>query len=223
MHIAVIDDNSLVHEQFHQWLPYDTIDCFLDGMTFLEALREKSYDAIFLDVILPDLMGFVVGERVRAHSDYATLPIVYLSAQTDYCLDLFSTQAFDFLQKPLTTQAIHQCMNQLEFFHLNQSLSFHKGQKTIRISQKDILYIEAISPKLLVHCLNDIIEVQGSLSDLDYLSERFLRIHQSFLVNVSHVARIQVSSVKLFNGEELTVSRSFRKSIREYLFQLQRR
>jgi len=46
----------------------------------LEALREGGFDALILDVMLPDSDGFEVCRRVRAESD---LPILMLTARGD--------------------------------------------------------------------------------------------------------------------------------------------
>lgn len=51
-----------------------------DGLVLVEV--EKP-DLLILDLMMPDIDGFEVCKRVRAHSDFATLPVVIISARTD--------------------------------------------------------------------------------------------------------------------------------------------
>jgi DNA-binding response OmpR family regulator len=67
----------------------------------LEALREGGFDALILDVMLPDSDGFEVCRRVRAESD---LPILMLTARGDETDRIVGLElgADDYLPKPFT-------------------------------------------------------------------------------------------------------------------------
>jgi two-component system phosphate regulon response regulator OmpR len=70
-----------------------------DGESGLRALREGTFDAVLLDVMLPDLDGFEICRRIRADSD---VPIVMLTArgeETDRVVGL-ELGADDYLPKP---------------------------------------------------------------------------------------------------------------------------
>ena len=55
----------------------DTAICAMDG---LELLRQRSYDCILLDVLLPDLNGFALCQAVR---NITSAPILFLSCMDD--------------------------------------------------------------------------------------------------------------------------------------------
>jgi len=46
---------------------------------------------------------------------------------------------------------------------------------------------------------------------------QFIRTHQSFLANKEQITEVRTSSVQLFNGDELPVSRSGRKEIETFI------
>ncbi len=71
----------------------------------LEALREGGFDALILDVMLPDSDGFEVCRRVRAESD---LPILMLTARGDETDRIVGLElgADDYLPKPFNPREL---------------------------------------------------------------------------------------------------------------------
>ena len=64
MRFAVVDDESAVLEhlpvQLASLLPDDTVttDCFHNAQEFISAYHHTRYDALFLDIDMPDMNGF---------------------------------------------------------------------------------------------------------------------------------------------------------------------
>lgn len=76
-----------------------------DGATALATLRRTPFDAVVLDVMLPDLDGFEVCRRVRADSD---VPIVMLTARGDEADRIVGLEigADDYLPKPFNPREL---------------------------------------------------------------------------------------------------------------------
>ena len=53
------------------------------GYAALEMIQEHRPDLVILDLMMPDLDGFSVCERVRAQAEFADMPIFILSARAD--------------------------------------------------------------------------------------------------------------------------------------------
>jgi CheY-like chemotaxis protein len=53
-----------------------------DGVAALEALARRRPDVILLDLMMPRLDGFGLIEQLRQRPDYASIPIVVLTAKT---------------------------------------------------------------------------------------------------------------------------------------------
>ena len=67
-----------------------------------QALQERHYDLIFLDIVMKDRSGIELGRFIREELGSDTSMIVYMSAYGDeYALDLFKFQPFHFLKKPI--------------------------------------------------------------------------------------------------------------------------
>ena len=55
-----------------------TVDWAANGIDGLHLAREERYDLILLDVMLPEMNGWTVMERLRTHSQ---IPVLFLSAR----------------------------------------------------------------------------------------------------------------------------------------------
>ncbi|MCC6130256.1 MAG: response regulator, partial [Acidobacteria bacterium] len=82
MRVLVIDDDRKLSEMLEEYLRPRGLSAELafDGAQGLALAARGSFDAVILDVMLPDLDGFEVCKRLRAVSD---VPILMLTARGD--------------------------------------------------------------------------------------------------------------------------------------------
>jgi len=99
--LSLIDDDEGLAQPLRQYLA--RFDFALDSeprpLAAIERLRERSYDAVVLDVMLPGIDGFETCRRIRRFSD---VPIIMLTARgevTDRVVGL-EIGADDYLPKP---------------------------------------------------------------------------------------------------------------------------
>lgn len=78
-----------------------TADWAANGIDGLHCAREETYDLILLDVMLPEISGWTVMERLRAHSQ---TPVLFLSARgtLEDRLRGLGLGADDYLVKPFS-------------------------------------------------------------------------------------------------------------------------
>lgn len=99
--VLVVDDEKLIVKGIHFSLIQDgyEVDCAYDGIEALEMARNKEYDVILLDLMLPGMDGLTVCQQVRSFSD---VPIIMLTAKggdMDKILGL-DNGADDYITKP---------------------------------------------------------------------------------------------------------------------------
>ena len=99
--ILVVDDEKLIVKGISFSLQADgmEVDAAYDGEEALGKIREKDYDMVLLDVMLPKMSGMDVCQAVREFSD---VPIIMLTAKGE---DMDKILAFDngvddYLTKP---------------------------------------------------------------------------------------------------------------------------
>ncbi|OHU85034.1 MULTISPECIES: response regulator [Pseudoalteromonas] len=101
----IIDDNltSLtLHSTILQGQGFETIE-FNKPMEVFEHVHELKPDVIILDFHMPDMMGPEMATLLREQPDLMSVPIVFLSVDSDYSSQLYAlkTGADDFLKKPV--------------------------------------------------------------------------------------------------------------------------
>ena len=98
-----------------------------------------------------------------------------------------------------------------------ETLLFKTGHKTVRVSPGDIRYVESMSEYLKIHLegqeqpLVVLYSLKRLSTQLD--PRRFVRIHRSYLVNLSLIREMSKNSVTLDSGITLPVSDSYRAAL----------
>ncbi len=99
--ILLIDDDEHLATPLATY--FARFDCVLEGALrpgeALAKLRSKTYDAVILDVMLPEMDGFALCREIRKESD---IPIVMLTARGDVMDRVVGLEigADDYLPKP---------------------------------------------------------------------------------------------------------------------------
>ena len=112
--VLVVDDEKLIVKGIRFALEQDgmEVDCAYDGGEALELARQKEYDVVLLDLMLPVYDGYEVCQRIREFSD---MPIIMLTAKGDdmdkilgleYGADDYITKPFNILEVKARIKAI---------------------------------------------------------------------------------------------------------------------
>jgi CheY-like chemotaxis protein len=102
-----------------------------NGAEALEKAHQSTYDLVLLDVMMPDLSGHDVAERLREDSRTRDLPIVFLSARASNA-DLrrgFELGALDYITKPFDPIALSARVEQvLERIEAGEADAYRREQ-----------------------------------------------------------------------------------------------
>ena len=112
--VLVVDDEKLIVKGIRFSLEQDgmEVDCAYDGEEALKMIKDKEYDIILLDVMLPKLTGFEVCQQTR---EFSSVPIVMLTAKgedmdkilgLEYGADDYITKPFNILEVKARIKAI---------------------------------------------------------------------------------------------------------------------
>lgn len=182
-------------------------------------------DILFLDIELYKMTGIEVGAYVRKELDNIGLQIIYISGKSTYAQQLFKTQPLDFLVKPITQEQINDTMETaLKVIRKkNERFEFQKDRDYYYIPMGDILYFESMGRKVKIVTVQETYEFYGRLKEVvKRLSEDFIVIHKSFVINTQQVLRYTYEMVEMTNGMILVISQIKRKQVRETLLKEKR-
>lgn len=224
MRIAVCDD-ELVYTQLiadhlkliTQMQAIDVCVCqYTDPALLLKAHREAPFDAIFLDIDMPDISGFEAAEAIRAGA--VSTYIIFVTAKHDLVYDSFEYSPFYFLCKAseddLKRDLNHVMRKLMLHFRQNQKITIQDssfGPSIVAI--RDIRCISSDKHYLLYHTVHSAIpyKERGTLTakEIEYYAYRFIKPHQRYLVNMEHIARFDTlaNTITLVNGETIPVSK----------------
>ncbi|MBV9310977.1 MAG: response regulator transcription factor [Solirubrobacterales bacterium] len=113
--ILAVDDERTQLEDLARLLRtcqgVEDVECAYDGHEALVKASAQQYDAIFLDVRMPDLDGVELGRVIRRFS----LPpqLVFVSAYDSAAVDAFELRAVDYLRKPVSRRRLQEALERV--------------------------------------------------------------------------------------------------------------
>lgn len=201
-------------------------DVFFDGITLLKHISQGTYyDLIYLDIEMKYMNGIDAATQLRAMNIPSL--IIYVSNYEQYLKKLFYTEPFRYLQKPIDKDifndfflaAYNRLNEKAEYFTYNYNKSITK------IPLNEICYFESQYRVIHIHTTpakssNIAFDAKfyGKINDIEKQlfssNHRFIRIHQSFLVNFDYIRSMNFTSVTMTDGTILQISEERQKKVR---------
>ena len=204
-----------------------------------QVLAEKQVDIMFVDINMPDLNGV---DFVRGLENPTM--VIFTTAYSEYAVDGFRLDAVDYLLKPFGfgdfERAVNKARSLLELQRLreqhitptadaeppqepvdnNDCISIKADYKVSLVKYADIIYIESVGEYVRLHLTSgssimSLFRLKNMESALP--SNRFMRVHRSYIVNLGHVTGYARGRVYLDNEEYVPISVNYRDSFREYI------
>lgn len=195
------------------------INVWYTGEGLRDYLKAGNHlDILFLDIELFKMTGIEVGNYIRKQLDNMGMQIVYISGKSSYAQQLFKTQPLDFLVKPISQEQISDTIETAVRIikKKKERFEFQQGKQYYYVPMGDIVYFGSEGRKIRVVTLKGTFEFYGRLKEVaKRLSEDFIVIHQSYIVNKEYVFRYAYEMVELVDGTMLTISPANRKLVRE--------
>jgi CheY-like chemotaxis protein len=117
--IMVVDDNADVIMSIRYGLEdvskeYQVIGAE-SGKQCLDLLEQNEIpDLIFLDIMMPEMSGWQIFDKIKAHDSWKTIPVVFLTARTDKTAkDAGQFLGDDFIEKPFEIKDVKNCINKI--------------------------------------------------------------------------------------------------------------
>jgi len=192
----------------------------------LETMRERRYDVLLLDIIMPGINGIKTACEIREYDQ--NVKIIFLTSSPEFAVDSYSVNAYYYLLKPVSETKLFPILDRL-FTEVRQnepSLLVKSSSGITRIIYHNLEYLEVMNKKLYFHLSDgNIKEVHGSLSDYEghLLCRRdFVKIHRSYIVNMENIQAINPGMITTASGQVIPISRLLYPQVREtymnYLF-----
>ena len=197
-----------------------------NALEAIDFLKGNEVDLVFLDVNMPLINGMELAELLPPDKG-----IVFTTAHSEHGAESYSFNTIDYLLKPITLKRFVAAVRKVEeHFKARQPAGrdengggpapdeyffVKSGTEHRKILLKDILYFEAQKEyvRVVSHAFD--ILTYRRLKDIEaQLSMPFIRVHQSYIVNMSWLVKIQDNHIYI-HEKRIPIGEKFRDGLME--------
>ncbi len=214
--IAIDDEPkalSIIRHHAAKTTVLELVKSFNDPIEALNFLNTHEIDLIFLDINMPKLSGFDLLSKL----DHQPLVII-TSAYAEYGVKSYAFEVVDYLLKPFEleqfTRALDKVIARLTQSNGHKSILLRDGYDQVLVQTAEIIYIKSDGNYLDVFLETKKLSPRMTFTELLNLLPKahFARVHNSYVVNLSKVEKLQTSALQL-GDHTIPVSNSYKSLV----------
>lgn len=229
--IGICDDNEIEYMLLEKivttlltdrGLDYE-VSTFSKGDDLLAAMEQHTFHLLFLDIMMEGIDGIDIGKQIRNY-DLDT-EIIYCTSSQEFLLASYEVFALGYLLKPYDIVQIGKLMDYFIHKHGISSTKYIMVKSNFmkkKIFFDEIIYVESMNKVVLFHTnTSGEIKVYDKLGNIEKeLAEgNFLRCHQSYIINMDYVMRMDESEFITITNQVVPIRRKDRKLLREKYYE----
>lgn len=222
--IGICDDDLKMLEQLENMIgemfPEIVIRTFPHPDELEQYLHNEegtALDIMIMDIVFEQGNGIQAAKRIQRM--YPKIQLIYLTGYIDYARDIFESDPVYFLVKPVEREKLYNAIvraKEKSNVKEQRYIIVNTRAEVNRVYYDDIIYVESERRNLHIHINHKCVTYINQLASLEKeLPAEFIRIHQSYLVNMNYISSFGINNVELSNGMILPVSRHRNKSAKE--------
>jgi DNA-binding LytR/AlgR family response regulator len=212
------------------------VECAFGGHDALLKVSSQAYDAIFLDVKMPDLDGVELGRVLRR---FASPPqLVFVSAYDSAAVDAFELRALDYLRKPVSRRRLEEALERVAAAveaaeagadgngrraarpsaGVGESemvaVSAARGGSTRLINRGSILYVQSHGDFVRIVTDDGRYLLRNTLNEIERRWEPFdfIRVHRQYVANLARAVELRpllggTAELSFADGQSIPVAR----------------
>ncbi len=223
MNCIIIDDDKLslklIEEFVNKTESLNLIGTFDKALSAINAIKQNdNIDLIFLDIEMPEMTGIDFMEALQNPPQ-----IIVCSSKDKYALNAFDYDVTDFLLKPPTYtrffKAIEKAQKKFQKGALGKDEIFiKKNSSLVRLRYEEILFVEALENYVIFNTFNEKFTIHFTMKSVEQKlpTQRFSRVHRSFIVNTSAIKEIEDNAILIKTTEgikSIPIGKSYRDKL----------
>ena len=197
----------------------------------INFINKHHVDLLFLDIQMPQLLGT---DFIRTLKNPPK--VIFTTAYRNYAVEGFELDAVDYILKPISFERFLKAVNKvlqmdveieptLAMLHQEEQtekshsfLYFRSDRKMVKVYFQDILFIESLKDYIKIVMVSKTIVTKYVLSTLEEMlpANEFLRVHKSFIVNISKIDSYNADSIQVLKNE-LPIGRLYKFEVARVL------
>ena len=190
------------------------IETYASGRELLESDRE--YDLYLLDVLMPGMSGIDTAQALAEAKGHPV--VVFITSSLESAVEGYRVEAAGFILKPVEEESFWATMERVVRRRLGVKkavLPVVHNRVNVELPLERLAWFENRLHRVFVKLADgEILSVNQKLSELQLVLEphsQFLRCHQSYLVNLDYVDKLEDSCFYMKDGQMIPISRNFYK------------
>lgn len=228
--VLVVEDEKIVAKDIQfslKKLGYTVVGTADTGEMAVELALEMKPDLILMDIMLKgEMNGIDAANEIRKHMD---VPVVYLTANTDggTIQKAKESEPHGYIIKPFKEVDIHTTIEMAIYKHSKEAevikerdmlyniaegskgetdhIFVKSNSRFVKLRLDDIYFVEALKDYVVINTLEKRYTIHSTMKDIESRlpSERFMRVHRSFIINMDRIAAIEQPNVILENDKKV--------------------
>lgn len=215
--IAICDSSASVLDAMRKMLATQyqnelQISTYPSGNELLRAWQkdERKKAEIIIMEVRPEA-GNGISAAKSVQDTFGNVEVIFTTGDLGCAEDIFEANPTYLLIKPVKQEKLYEAIDKaMERIDNREAETVTLMSKSFiaRVDAEDIWYVESERRVLTVHNSEEEIRVNMKLSELEErLPAYFVRVHQSYLVNMKQIRVFSAKGVELANGRTIPVSR----------------
>ena len=242
INVLVVEDESIVSKDIQHSLKklgYNIVGSSATAEKAIELAKSEHPDVVLMDIMLKgEMNGIKAADEIRKS---CAIPVIFLTAYADESTlsKAKVTEPYGYILKPFKEIDLHTTIEMAIYKHgreqeivkqrdllfslvenkdaNEQGYVFVKSNsKLVKLKNEDIYYIEALKDYVVIHTLKTRYTIHSTMKDIDAKmgKEKFVRVHRSFIVQLSRIATIEYPNLTLVNiDKSIPIGGSYRDDL----------
>jgi len=210
------------------------VECAYDGHEALHKATTQAFDAIFLDVRMPDLDGLELGRVLRRFA--APPQLVFVSAYDSAAVDAFELHALDYLRKPVGRRRVEEAIERIAAAvestaalgernparlavpsadeHEMIAVANLHGGSTRLLARGTILYVQSYGDFVRIVTADGRYLLRSTLGEIErrWAPLGFVRVHRQYVANLRNAIELRpqlggTAELTFADGQTVPVAR----------------
>lgn len=215
MKCIAIDDEplalDLLEDNIRQVPFLELVKSCHNAFEALEVLQQQDIDLIFVDIQMPGLTGTQFVQSLTQQKPM----VIFITAYEEYALEGYSLDVVDYLLKPVSFDRFLKAVNKAQELHrlkhqevpnppqslVGDYLFVNADYSLVKVRLSEVTYIEGLKDYVKIHQTTSTRPVITRLTmkalEERLPSDRFFRVHKSFIVALDKIESIRNLKIKI--------------------------
>lgn len=238
--VAICDDNVLITQLVSKALNFIRnefshgirINTYFSAEELLQAIEfGMKFDLIFMDIEMETINGIEAGTIIRDKYNLEEVHLIYMSYHESFYYELFDLRLSGYLKKPFSLEEVitkgKKIIKKIDS-KIEKDIDYFFEFKLNGITKKKLIkeidYLESKGRRVNIYSKNGVDHFYSTLNKENQIISKydFVRIHQSYIVNLNIIKEISRRNVELLNGANLPVSDKYNKALKKSYLEFRR-